>query len=581
MRLYLLGTALLYLALQCQANPIIITANPDAQNVQEKSADSIELKGEIQEATQGVFNKNNEEAIDSEKLKDNKENTEQQKDNTEVQQVDKDENKTGDEKNEIKSENVDEKASEASTEVATKAPSRSQKKKHTSKSKVTGRQSSDDDDDDDDDDDSFDDDDDDTAADESDDDDDDDGDYFDGLFDDLLGGGDDDEDDDDDDDDDDDEDDEDASPGVITNTAQLAQPTQSSQGTQSAAAAAAQAAENAVQESAEEQAVEEGDVENETGAIKGSPKMPPIYISKYNRFVDAVLNRINRMIGKNYDPVRVKLLSEMQQKNLKNNSGKGKKNMAAKKDGTKKSNKMGELNLARSDNTKYQIISDSTSSPTTSEHIEPEFVLISKASNKEESSNSVKDTSEIRATPTRQTNKKKGATNNKPKGGSKTKVTKGNKKPGNTTKQSASTKKPPKARATLFGLSSLKRDGDVTVNMMSDHTNVKTNFVLGPLTLRVEREVGRKSGKRELRSATATTAEMYGRLNLKLVDGGVATLHSIKVLQPKQVRIDTKDNHDKTTEFMWKRSPQIASIVSDKLASVARSMLKPPPQPRP
>ncbi|KAL1491951.1 hypothetical protein ABEB36_012689 [Hypothenemus hampei] len=111
------------------------------------------------------------------------------------------------------------------------------------------------------------------------------------------------------------------------------------------------------------------------------------------------------------------------------------------------------------------------------------------------------------------------------------------------------------------------------VMVMPDFTTVKSNFVLGPLTLKVEREVG-ISGKRELRSATATTTEMFGRLNLKLVHGGVATLNSLRVLQPKQVQIDSQDDHDKITEFMWKRSPQIASIVSQKLGAVARDMLK-------
>lgn len=63
-------------------------------------------------------------------------------------------------------------------------------------------------------------------------------------------------------------------------------------------------------------------------------------------------------------------------------------------------------------------------------------------------------------------------------------------KNGNKTKQTATNNKnKPKAKATLYGLSTLKRDGDVMVHMMSDHTTVKTNFVLGPLTLRVEREV--------------------------------------------------------------------------------------------
>lgn len=92
-----------------------------------------------------------------------------------------------------------------------------------------------------------------------------------------------------------------------------------------------------------------------------------------------------------------------------------------------------------------------------------------------------------------------------------------------------------RARATLYGLSSLKRSGDVSVNMMSDHTTIRTKFNLGPLILKVEKEFGRAT-KKELRSATATTAEMSGKLSLRVLHGGAATLHSIRVLQPKQVR---------------------------------------------
>lgn len=44
-----------------------------------------------------------------------------------------------------------------------------------------------------------------------------------------------------------------------------------------------------------------------------------------------------------------------------------------------------------------------------------------------------------------------------------------------------------------------------------------------------------RGAKREVKSATATTAEMHGRLTLRIIHGGAATLHSIKVLQPKQV----------------------------------------------
>ena len=50
-------------------------------------------------------------------------------------------------------------------------------------------------------------------------------------------------------------------------------------------------------------------------------------------------------------------------------------------------------------------------------------------------------------------------------------------------------KPPMRARATLYGLSSIQRDGDVTVNVMSSHTTVKTKFLVGPLVLKVEKEV--------------------------------------------------------------------------------------------
>lgn len=98
---------------------------------------------------------------------------------------------------------------------------------------------------------------------------------------------------------------------------------------------------------------------------------------------------------------------------------------------------------------------------------------------------------------------------------------------------SSSTKKSPKARGTLYGLSTLKRQGMVRVNAMADHTTVKSNFVLGPLMLKVEKPYGR-GANRSLKSATATTTEMLGRINLRIVNGA-ATLHSIKVQQPKQV----------------------------------------------
>ena len=48
-----------------------------------------------------------------------------------------------------------------------------------------------------------------------------------------------------------------------------------------------------------------------------------------------------------------------------------------------------------------------------------------------------------------------------------------------------------------------------------------------------------RGAKKDIRSATATTTEMVGKLNLRVLHGGAATLHSIKVMQPKQVSVKT------------------------------------------
>ncbi|KAJ8913219.1 hypothetical protein NQ315_016162 [Exocentrus adspersus] len=310
--------------------------------------------------------------------------------------------------------------------------------------------------------------------------------------------------------------------------------------------------------------------------------MPAIYISKYNRFVDNVIGRINRILGKSYDPVRVKLQTNQkntkQGNNNKNKINKGKKKNSNRKSGhrgvEKMSNKMGELEVARASNE----IKDTTRT-TESESREPAFILISKNGPDTEHQTvkpAVVPISQNRATtPVRQNNKNKkkntirnGSTSNKNTANKNNNKTKQQQTNNNNNNNNNKNKQRP--RATLFGLSSIRRDGDVTVNMMSDHTTVKTNFILGPLTLRVERDVG-KGARREIKSATATTEEMYGRLNLRIVHGGAATLHSIRVLQPKQVRVDSPDNHDKTREYIWKRSAHIASVVSKQLAAAAKA----------
>lgn len=178
--------------------------------------------------------------------------------------------------------------------------------------------------------------------------------------------------------------------------------------------------------------------------------MPPTYITKYNRFVDNIIARINRILGKSYDPVRVRLHSEPKNTNkttTTTTTTKKRKTTTKRKQPIRATNKMAEFDVARM---------------TESESREPAFVLIAK--NGAIESKPKNSTVQNRAPPKQNTKK----------GGGKTKAAKKNAKP----------------RATLFGLSSIKRDGDVMVNMMANHTTVKSNFKLGPLTLRVEKEVG-------------------------------------------------------------------------------------------
>lgn len=123
------------------------------------------------------------------------------------------------------------------------------------------------------------------------------------------------------------------------------------------------------------------------------------------------------------------------------------------------------------------------------------------------------------------------------------------------------------AKATLYGLASLKRVGNVKVVPGNDYTTVKSNFVLGPLMLKVEKG---QEEKRDIKMATATTHEIYGRINLRVVNGQ-ASLHSIKVQQPKQVKVDADENQPSVRAL--KKTSNISRIVSHKLRTAAKSTL--------
>lgn len=154
------------------------------------------------------------------------------------------------------------------------------------------------------------------------------------------------------------------------------------------------------------------------------------------------MGRMNKILRKSYDPVRVKLLTN-EVKNKKQQPKKTKKKKPKKPKHDELENKMAEIDL---------VVSRSLA------ETEDKLKVTENATNRA-----------VQSTATIGTGKAKKQAKPKP------------------------AKKVQKARATLFGLSSLRRDGDVSVNLMADYTTVKTNFIIGPLTLKVEKEVRNKN----------------------------------------------------------------------------------------
>ncbi|XP_076396507.1 uncharacterized protein LOC100877435 isoform X3 [Megachile rotundata] len=301
-----------------------------------------------------------------------------------------------------------------------------------------------------------------------------------------------------------------------------------------------------------------------------SSDVSAIYVAKYNRFVDNILGRINKILRSNYDPVTVKLTNPNAKSKTNKQKGKNKSKKNSGKSETKKNNL--ELAAVPTEKISVEVLPENTQK--TLENAENITASVNTIE-KEAATTTMSEIANraIMESITKSTHRRTSTGNKKNKNRVSTKNKTKNQATNNKTK---ATKARPKARATLYGLASLQRSGDVSVNMMSDHTMIKTKFTLGPLVLKVEKEFGR-TAKKELRSATATTAEMSGKLSLRVLHGGVATLNSIRVLQPKQVRVESKDDHDRTREFVWKRSSHIAHLVSEKLSLATKSMLRPPP----
>ncbi|XP_039149923.1 rRNA biogenesis protein rrp36 isoform X4 [Drosophila simulans] len=440
-----------------------------------------------------------------------------------------------------------------------------------------------------------------TASDDDEEEDDDDDDYLDRLFDDILG-------------DDEDEDDDDETPAATAQqSAVAAAPAQNLDEVAPAAAssvsagisdgvdlpaesgnaaevlAAGNAADESVsaavapaQNAAASSSNNEGDLKNNVIDMSTDA-----FQARHNHFIDAIFSRINRIVSENYDPYVVNLTGRSALPNAASGSNvkaANKKQSTSSKVGghkklknTRSEPRSGNSNQeAREAAVKLQEQLTQLQSELAIKAVEKRPNPTSPATESESDSGSPK--AETRTVSGPKTGQKKSSNKQNTKKASGLKSGNYN-QPAGVSKAGASSngavEKLQKAEGRLSGLASLKRVGNVKVISDAEGRNstIKAKFTLGPLVLRVEKSF-KKGSVRSVKSATARTNEMMGRIKFSVLDDR-ATLMSIKVQQPKQVEVESKDNHDRTREFVWRRTPKIAKLVNEKLKLAAESLFAP------
>ncbi|XP_039149918.1 acidic repeat-containing protein isoform X1 [Drosophila simulans] len=309
--------------------------------------------------------------------------------------------------------------------------------------------------------------------------------------------------------------------------------------------------------------------------------------ARHNHFIDAIFSRINRIVSENYDPYVVNLTGRSALPNAASGSNvkaANKKQSTSSKVGghkklknTRSEPRSGNSNQeAREAAVKLQEQLTQLQSELAIKAVEKRPNPTSPATESESDSGSPK--AETRTVSGPKTGQKKSSNKQNTKKASGLKSGNYN-QPAGVSKAGASSngavEKLQKAEGRLSGLASLKRVGNVKVISDAEGRNstIKAKFTLGPLVLRVEKSF-KKGSVRSVKSATARTNEMMGRIKFSVLDDR-ATLMSIKVQQPKQVEVESKDNHDRTREFVWRRTPKIAKLVNEKLKLAAESLFAP------
>jgi len=134
-----------------------------------------------------------------------------------------------------------------------------------------------------------------------------------------------------------------------------------------------------------------------------------------------------------------------------------------------------------------------------------------------------------------------------------------------------------KMLGSLSGIATLRRNGDVTVENVDNHKELKSYFHVGPLKLEVSKVYG-KGKSRTIRSAKAVTDIMSGVMTLKVKEDGTAHVKKVVFKEPENVDVQgsLSDNKVRSLRSMKKTVSQIRPIAAIRVLKTARYVLSAP-----
>merc|ERR1712168_1241572 len=372
----------------------------------------------------------------------------------------------------------------------------------------------------------------------------------------------------------------------------------------------------------EDRAMSESDVE-------ARAVVEPEDQARYNKFMETFYRRLNADARTTIDPLGVPLPAGKRRKGKKDTTKKGKKGGSkkkdaekdgakkggAKKDGAKKDDKKktknqknnkknkNNKNKKTARNPKFMNLEEGEDDIADEDDVavaEEELHAIVKRDATMEAVEEVGRSTDLveededeedavtdelaRRIPNNKNNKKK---NNKNKNKNKNNKNKNNKskakrstnKKQNKKKGKSDKKKGPQtSRASVSGIATLRRQGDVSVVNRKDGKELRSAFTIGPVDLNIKRKYG--SGKDAVvRSATASAPELTGQMNLYVAANGKAKITKFTIARPSVVTTSGglyKDENKRSgnNNFMEMSIARSTPLAAKKLKLAARDVLQ-------